>query len=232
MDRQTQRCPQRPGSSPTSNLTCHAGRLAQMASHRSKFRVLKIKSQPVTTRRRSPFCPHEEVRKLDPKKLKSSLRLHTRLKLAEALPTTLMSIVHRPTWPGSAHTTCHGTHQTSMPLVRGEHPGALGSRTSGCGQILDKEALAYTSSTYYVLQKRCGDEHRREATVGSGRCSGPLTGRGKVLKHFTFLESGQFCDELLFLFAGIMRPSGRSLVPGASAHGQGSTCHSGHFFNL
>ena len=107
MDRQTQRCPQRPGSSPTSNLTCHAGRLAQMASHRSTFRVLKIKSQPVTTRRRSSFCPHEEVRKLDPKKLKSSLRLHTRLKLAEALPTTLMSIVHRPTWPGSAHTTCH-----------------------------------------------------------------------------------------------------------------------------
>eukprot|EP00964_Phaeocystis_antarctica_P107519 scaffold72224_cov45-Phaeocystis_antarctica.AAC.1 len=24
------------------------------------------------------------------------------------------------------------------------HPGALGSRTSGCGQILDKEAIAYT----------------------------------------------------------------------------------------
>ena len=122
MDRQTQRCPQRPGSSPTSNLTCHAGRLAQMASHRSKFRVLKIKSQPVTTRRRRAFCPHEEVRKLDAKKIKSSLRLHTRLKLAEALPTTLMSIVHRPTWPGSAHTTCHGTHQTGMPLVRGELP--------------------------------------------------------------------------------------------------------------
>eukprot|EP00964_Phaeocystis_antarctica_P104183 scaffold69322_cov33-Phaeocystis_antarctica.AAC.1 len=33
-----------------------------------------------------------------------------------------MSIVHRPTWPGSADTTCHGTHQTSMPLVRGELP--------------------------------------------------------------------------------------------------------------
>ena len=122
MDRQSQRSPQRPGSYPTANLTCHAGRLAKMASHKSKFRVLKIKSQPVTTRRRWAFCAHEEVRKLDPKKLKSSLRLHTRLKLAEALPTTLMSIVHRPTWPGSAHTTCHGTHQTGMPLVRGELP--------------------------------------------------------------------------------------------------------------
>eukprot|EP00964_Phaeocystis_antarctica_P065722 scaffold39689_cov36-Phaeocystis_antarctica.AAC.1 len=40
-----------PGSSPAANLTCHAGRLAQTASHTSKFRVLKIKSQPVTTRR-------------------------------------------------------------------------------------------------------------------------------------------------------------------------------------
>ena len=38
-----------------------------------------------------------EVRKLDRKKIKSSLRLHTRLKLAEALPTTSMSIVQRPT---------------------------------------------------------------------------------------------------------------------------------------
>ena len=122
MERQSQRSSQRPGSSPTSNLTCQAGRLDQTASHMSKFRVLKLKSQPVTTRRRRAFCAHEEVRKLDPKKIKSSLRLHTRPKLAEALPTTLMSIVHRPTWPGSAHTTCHGTHQTSMPLVRGELP--------------------------------------------------------------------------------------------------------------
>eukprot|EP00964_Phaeocystis_antarctica_P071399 scaffold43563_cov69-Phaeocystis_antarctica.AAC.1 len=64
----TQRFPQRPGPSRTANMTCHAGRLAQTASHTSKFRVLKIKSQPVTTRRRRAFCAHEEVRKLDPKK--------------------------------------------------------------------------------------------------------------------------------------------------------------------
>ena len=122
MDRQTQRSPQRPGSSPTANLTCHAGRLAKMASHASKFRVLKIKSQPVTTRRRCAFCAHEEVRKLDRKKIKSSLCLHTRLKLAEALPTTSMSIVQRPTYLHLATLPCHGTHQTGMPLVRGELP--------------------------------------------------------------------------------------------------------------
>ena len=118
----TQRSPQRPGSSPTANLTCHAGRLAQTASHTSKFRVLKIKSQPVTTRRRRAFCAHEEVRKLDRFFLKSSLILHTRLKLAEALPTTPMSIVQRPTCLDLATLPCHGTHQTGMPLVRGELP--------------------------------------------------------------------------------------------------------------
>ena len=118
----TQRFPQRPGPSRTANMTCHAGRLAQTASHTSKFRVLKIKSQPVTTRRRRAFCPHEEVRKLEQKKKKSSLRLHTRLKLAEALPTIPMSIVQRPTCLDLATLPCHGTHQTGMPLVRGELP--------------------------------------------------------------------------------------------------------------
>ena len=90
-------------------MTCHAGRLAQTASHTSKFRVLKIKSQPVTTRRRRAFCAHEEVRKLDRFFLKSSLILHTRLKLAEALPTTSMSIVQRPTCLDLATLPCHGT---------------------------------------------------------------------------------------------------------------------------
>ena len=122
MDRQSQRSSQRPGSSPTANLTCHAGRLAQTASHMSKFRVLKIKSQPMTARRRWAFCAHEEVRKLDRKKLKSSLRLHTRLKLAEALPTTSMYIVQRPSCLDLATLPCHGTQQTGMPLVRGELP--------------------------------------------------------------------------------------------------------------
>ena len=122
MDRQTQRFPQRPGSSPTSNLTCHAGRLAQTASHTSTFRGLKLKSQPVTTRRRRAFCALEEVRKLERETTKSSLRLHTRLKLAEALPTTPMSIVQRPTCLDLATLPCHGTHKTSMPLVRGELP--------------------------------------------------------------------------------------------------------------
>ena len=65
---------------------------------------------------------HEEVRKLDRKKIKSSLRLHIRLKLAEALPTTPMSIVQRPTCLDLATLPCHGTHQTGMPLVRGELP--------------------------------------------------------------------------------------------------------------
>eukprot|EP00964_Phaeocystis_antarctica_P032993 scaffold18698_cov34-Phaeocystis_antarctica.AAC.1 len=60
MNRQTQMYPQRPGYSPTSNMMWHAGRLAQTASHTSTFPVLKIKSQPVTTRRRTAFCPHEE----------------------------------------------------------------------------------------------------------------------------------------------------------------------------
>ena len=59
----------------------------QACNHTSTFRVLKITSQPVTTRRRTAFCPHEveEVCKLDREK-KSSLRLHARFKLAEALP--------------------------------------------------------------------------------------------------------------------------------------------------
>ena len=34
------------------------------------------------------------------------------------------------------------------------HPGALGSRTSGCGQILDKEALAYTSTPPYRSENK------------------------------------------------------------------------------
>jgi len=125
MNRQTQRSPQRPGSSPAANLTCHADRLAQTASHTSTFRVLKIKSQPVMTRRRRAFCAHEEVRKLYRKKIKSSLCLHTRLKLAEALSTTPMSIVQRLTYLDLA--TWHGTHQTGMPLVRGELPEHSGS---------------------------------------------------------------------------------------------------------
>ena len=54
--------------------------------------------------------------------IQSSLRLHTRLKLAEALPTTPMSIVQRPTCLDLATLPCHGTHQTGMPLVRGELP--------------------------------------------------------------------------------------------------------------
>ena len=34
------------------------------------------------------------------------------------------------------------------------HPEALGSRTSGCGQILDKEALAYTSTPPYRSENK------------------------------------------------------------------------------
>eukprot|EP00964_Phaeocystis_antarctica_P027736 scaffold15649_cov57-Phaeocystis_antarctica.AAC.2 len=101
----TQRSPQRPGSSPTANLTCHAAR--------DDPPTKGILSARGGTQTRPIF-------------LKPSLRLHTRLKLAEALPTTPMSIVQRPTCLDLATLPCHGTHQTGMPLVRGELPEHTG----------------------------------------------------------------------------------------------------------
>ena len=59
------------------------------------------------------------------------------------------------------------------------HPGALGSRTSGCGQILDKEALAY----WYSYARSEGRAERRPIRYGpAGHRAAELGGhfaRGK-----------------------------------------------------
>ena len=96
------------------------------------------------------------------------------------------------------------------------HPGALGSRTSGCAQILDKEALAYTRKQV---------ANKRQTTAGLFRapsgCSEGLPshlqrhGRGNT-------RYKQRADNLLRLATHLLvQTSQRSILPAFSPRGYG-----------